>query len=642
VATPPSTDPAAQAFSAGSSEPSAIRRLATHVRLPHARRRRSTARRIVLAALAGLAALVVLLLVDGVWAGRSMFLGVSSARSALTEGSIAVVTGDPGASIPHFEHAAEAADSAISAGGHPSIALARRIPWLGDNLDAVRAVAEASRRSADAGLAMAEAARILGWQDLRIPAEAIGDVDLAKLQQATPAIDEVATELGAALAQLEAADTGRLVGPVAAGYEDSLGTLRRRAKIALDTRDLVELLPRFLGSGAPRHYLLAVQTLGRPQGTGGEVDLIGVLTADDGVLSLDAPLSPADDAFADATATTDARAAGDDLLAAAREAGLGELDGVMLTDSLWLANALWTTGSVDVTERRLPVNGDEAAEVLEREVFEGADASAAAARRAEVATAIVESYLTGRPATEAFAVGLARDIDERHLVVVVARPRERRILERLGAGGVPLGAAQQLLSVTWNTEVDNHAAVFTRRDVSHRVMLQDDGSARVRTVITLLNEAPEEPASALLGFPLPATVAEPADVNPVGGWAADVDVALPPKADRVTAETSIPSETDTVRDNGRTTVIGRLATDPGDSMSLIVGYRVADARIDDGVYRLLVLPQPSWPPGPIRIHIAAPPGAVIAEASEQLVVGGMSADYTGTPSQPFSLWIRYT
>ena len=82
--------------------------------------------------------------------------------------------------------------------------------------------------------------------------------------------------------------------------------------------------------------------------------------------------------------------------------------------------------------------------------------------------------------------------------------------------------------------MDNHAAVFARRDVSHRVMLEEDGSARMRTVVSLVNEAPDEPPSALLGFPLPATVDEPAGVNPVGGWAADVGVLLPPKADRIT------------------------------------------------------------------------------------------------------------
>jgi len=647
VATPPLSDPpgsdlATRAFSAAGPRISTLRGMAGRVRLPHARRHRSTARRITLAVFAGLATLAILLTLDGIWAGRTMFRGVSSARSALTEGAVAVVTGDPQAAVPHFEHAASAADSALDASGHPSISLLGRLPWLGDNLGAVEAVAQASRSSADAGMAMVEAARILDWRDLRLPAaEAIGAVDLAKIEQATPAIDRVASELGAAAARLEAADTGRLVGPVASGYDDALETLQRRAAIALDTRDFMEVLPRFLGGGARRRYLLAIQTLGRPQGTGGEVDLVGVLSARDGVMTLSSALTPAGEAFAATTTTTDARAAGANLMAAATDAGFGKLDGVVLADSLWLADALWTTGSVEVADRALPVNSDQAAKVLEREVFEARDAGAAATRRAEVATAIVESYLARRPATEAFAVALARDVAEQDLVIVASKPRDRRMLEGLGAGGTSRAPARQAVSVTWDTVVDNHAAVFTRREVSHRVVLEADGSARVRTVVSLVNEAPDGPPSALLGFDLPATVPEPAGVNPVGGWAADVGVAIPRKAERITAETSIPSETTTAKDEGSKSVVARLAADPGDSMSLTVSYRMADAKTVDGIYRVLVTPQPAWPAGVVRVRIDAPPGVAIAEASEEFEVGGLSARYVGTPTRPFVLWVRF-
>jgi hypothetical protein len=218
------------------------------VRLPHARRHRSPARRVVLAVLAALAVLLGLLLLDGLWAGRAMVRGVSAARSDLSAGAVAAVTGDPDAAVPHFESAADAADSVLGASGHPSISLASRLPWIGENLRAVEAVGEASRRSADAGLAMVEAARILEWYDLRIPAaKAIGDVDLATIEAAAPTIDEVATELADAAAALEAVGPSRLIGPVAAGYDDALETLQRRAAIAADASDVMALLPRFLG-----------------------------------------------------------------------------------------------------------------------------------------------------------------------------------------------------------------------------------------------------------------------------------------------------------------------------------------------------------------------------------------------------------
>ena len=132
---------------------------------------------------------------------------------------------------------------------------------------------------------MVEAARILGWHDLRIPAaEAIGAVDLATIEAGHAGARRGRRPSSARPPRSSRQSTpGDCSGRSPTGYEDAVETLSRRAKIALDTRDFVELLPRFLGTGAERRYLLAIQTLGRPQGTGGEVDLIGVLTARDGV-----------------------------------------------------------------------------------------------------------------------------------------------------------------------------------------------------------------------------------------------------------------------------------------------------------------------------------------------------------------------
>ena len=252
----------------------------------------------------------------------------------------------------------------------PAIELAERLPWLGDNIKAVEAVARASEQSANAGLAMVDAAIILDWQDVRVPAtEAFGAVDFCPARR-DPELDEVAKGLGIAEAQLAAADTGRLVGPIATGYHDALDTVRRRYKIASHTRDLAHLLPGFLGAGGSRTYLMAVQTLGLPQGTGGRVDLVGTLVAERGTITLDGPLVPAGEAFADANVTPDGPTTAQELLRIASTTGLGEvdgraLDGVVLVDSVWLQDALWVTGQVEVPGRRKPLTMDDAAMVLE-------------------------------------------------------------------------------------------------------------------------------------------------------------------------------------------------------------------------------------------------------------------------------------
>ena len=115
-----------------------------------------------MAIMAGLATAAVILMLDGLWAGRQMFRGVASARSALGEGAVAVVTGDPEAAQPFFEDAGDDAASAVDAAGHPSIQLLSRLPIVGDNIAAVQAVAVASGQTAEAGLAMVDAANTLG------------------------------------------------------------------------------------------------------------------------------------------------------------------------------------------------------------------------------------------------------------------------------------------------------------------------------------------------------------------------------------------------------------------------------------------------------------------------------------------------
>ena len=129
------------------------------------------------------------------------------------------------------------------------------------------------------------------------------------------------------------------------------------------------------------------------------------------------------------------------------------------------------------------------------------------------------------------------------------RPRERKVLTRLGAQGRQV------------TAVGRRGGVGLRRReprgrvrAAHRLPHRDAGGRRFRARAHdrgAPQRGPDGPPSALLGFPLPATVEEPAGVNPVGGWAADVRVLLAPKAQNATAETSIPSETQLVKEDGR-------------------------------------------------------------------------------------------
>jgi hypothetical protein len=284
---------------------------------------------------------------------------------------------------------------------------------------------------------------------------------------------------------------------------------------------------------------------------------------------------------------------------------------------------------------------DDAATEMERDLLEGTDPDRASFARADLATAIIESYLDRRPSTEAFAIGLAHDVAERHLIVYSTKPKEQEIVDRLGASGSYVPGPNPL-AVTWRSLVTNHAVIFARRTTSQTVTLSADGSAHVRTIVELANQSPEGPPSLVLGLPLPATVPDPGGVDPVGGWAGEVQVALPPKATRITVETSVPSETEVVREEGTQSAVGTLATDPGDQMTLIVSYTIDHAMAKGGgEFRMNVLPQPSFLPATVRVRIDVPTGAVISSASDDLEQSGGSVRYVGTPTRSVPLFVRW-
>jgi len=121
-----------------------------------------------------------------------------------------------------------------------------------------------------------------------------------------------------------------------------------------------------------------------------------------------------------------------------------------------------------------------------------------------------------------------------------------------------------------------------------------------------------------------------------------VRVYLPTKASRVTVETSIPSETEVVREEGRSAAVATLAADPGDSMTLIVSYTIDHAVIaGTSAFRMAVTPQPTLYPGIVRVRIDAPGASTIASASDGVQITGGTARWSGRPSAPFTLSVDW-
>jgi hypothetical protein len=584
--------------------------------------------------LTGVLVFTILLGLDAALSARRMLGGIAGARNALIDGTNSVVSGDPETSVGSFTDATDAADSAIAAAGHPSMRLLGLLPWVGDNIAAVKAVAQASRDTAQAGLTMAGAAKTLGWQNILLPGvSAIGKLDLPTIRAATPAVTKVALQLRGALAKLAAADSSRLIGPVAAGFNDARASLARRAALAMDGRNLMRLAPAMFGGSGPRRYLLAVESLGIPQAPGGRIGPVGVLSAHAGRLSLE-PLAPADATVAGGLDDPDLPTAAPGLLAEA-SASQGPLNGVILVDSVGLQDLMWMVGDVDVAGRAEPLSQYNTVDTLERQVFTGTDATAAELLQAQLAGDATDSALTRRPSTEAFATAGAQMVNGRHLAFYSTDPRAQRLITQLGAAAefVRYG---NMLAVSWDTTASNRAGSFVNRDTTMNVKLDEHGDARSKTIVELVNDAPAAPPSVLLGRNFAA--------DTVGSWSGETSVYLPRQAENIQVETSSPSDATTTQVLGFPVATAELFADSGGTMSMIVNARIPGAavRLDsDWSYRLTITPQPSVAPGEVHIRIQVPDGFRVSAASDGLVVGGTTVRYQGTPEGPLVLWVRY-
>jgi hypothetical protein len=599
-------------------------------------RPRTRGRRVLLAILAGLATSVILLALDGVWAGRTLARGLTDARTELAVGIESIVTGDPGSAASHFAAARQAADDALGAVDHPSMGIAGLLPIAGENIDAAAAVADASRATAAAGAAMVRVAGALGWTDIRIPAStAAGSVDVEAFEDALPGMEAVAGRLDAALRALEEAGDDGLLGPVASGYRDAVEGLSRRADLALRFRDSLRLVSAMLDG--QHRYLVCVPTLGVPRPGGGAPSTVGVLSANDGSVELES-VTPAPRAMITAAVSIDWPRTARALMDAAEASGITDIDGVILVDAVALEDIVWAIGDVDAEGVPLALSDRTTVTALEIDSFLGNAPSRTAQRHADRVSAILRALLDRRPGVESFALATAAAARDRHLSIYLPGRAERRIVRALGLDGRARLAGDGTIPVvpTWSAIGSAHVGALIQTTVRQTVRIRDDGSAAVDAEILFENDAGTDPPSVFLGRPVGGI--------PVGTFAAHVTLSLPSGAREIAAETSRPSPIEMGQDLGLVTVTGSVAVRGGESATLTVRYVVPDVvRTVDGVNRVLlrVLPQPTLTGVRFEIRVVVPDGSSIASTSPALRGSGSSAVFAGIRGGRVDLEVRF-
>lgn len=248
------------------------------LRMSHSVRRRVVA-----------AAAVLVLLVIGVaaWIGVRGALAKTELEQALplaTEVRARILDGDAAAAADVAGRLAERTATAAALTGDPVWRLAEVLPWIGDDLAAVRELGQVTDGLvADAIVPLAARADSID-PELFSPVE--GRIPLQPIIDAQADVRRADTVLQSALARISAIDTGSLLPPVADAV-DRLDGMLAEVSPGLDAvRRGVDLLPEALGADGPRRYLVVIQNPAEPRGSGGNPGALALIGTDGGRVSL--------------------------------------------------------------------------------------------------------------------------------------------------------------------------------------------------------------------------------------------------------------------------------------------------------------------------------------------------------------------
>ena len=413
-----------------------------------------------------------------------------------------------------------ALESARSAGGyarHPGTIGASLAPVVGNDTDALRSISDASQLAARAGLEGVRAASDLGITATGLPAAIYrhGRVRFGSVRETAPIVDHVDRLLHSASVELQGAPDPRfsLVAQALATAQDRISGVGESAHKA---NVLFRALPRLLAQDGTRRYLLLFQALGEARGTGGLAGIWGVLQAREGRLRLldiapIAELQPEPISAVDAPAwfergygplfalrqwsqanlSPSFPAVSKVFLQMYEQARGPRLDGVIALDPVALEELIPATGPLRHPGLDVGVGAGNASEVLMRDAYTDTGGPAAQNRYLEgLVRQFWDRIYQGDVDPLALARGLGSSVTSQHLKAYATSGQDQTSLHELGADGDFTSAGPNVQMVFHNNVGANKVDYFLRRSIQSTVQLNESGSARVTTTISLENKTP--------------------------------------------------------------------------------------------------------------------------------------------------------
>lgn len=192
----------------------------------------------------------------------------------------AVLAGDLAAAAAASDRLSAHSSAAVRGANGRIWSIAESLPSIGDDLVAVRLVAEVTDQLASDVVAPASAVSLDAFR----PKD--GGIDLVAVGGLAPLIDQVDTGIDEARAKLAPVNRGALIEQVATGINQLDDALAEIEPMISPVREIVSVLPNALGANGPRDYLLMFQGTSEARSLGGNAAVFMIMRAEAGRLSI--------------------------------------------------------------------------------------------------------------------------------------------------------------------------------------------------------------------------------------------------------------------------------------------------------------------------------------------------------------------
>jgi hypothetical protein len=463
--------------------------------------------------------------------GVPFVVGVIGARSAVDRGVAQAKTAlaDATSGGPQAVSAIDAARSDLaSAATHVSA-------WWTAGAGVIPVEAE-QRRAVLAAVGAAQAATansvgVAGQIGALKGAYHDGQLDVASLEALGAPVHQLDVTLAGAQRRLARANSSWLVAPLASRYRLLVADLAKAHSSVHLADQAIPLLPGFLGSHGPRHYLIVFMTPSEARGLDGFIGSYAEVSATAGRLSLtrSGPITqltsdPAprhitgysqylarygtyDPAkyIQDVSYSPDFPTVAGILGQLYPQAGGDHVDGVLALDPFGLAALLNFTGPISVPGLPVQLSAANAAQELTLGQYEQSTATATlnAVRRDALQSAlqIAFSKLTkgSLPSPRTLSSTLDPVVRQGRIMFWSFHPDEQPLVASLGlSGAFPTAGGGDLLAVTMQNADNNKIDAFLTRTIDDKVHFNPSSGAVTATVTVTLHNA--APSSGLPGY----------------------------------------------------------------------------------------------------------------------------------------------